>query len=219
MLVKVRFYALYRDKLGPMKVYEFPEGSKVKDLLDKLRDELGELYDIAKPVILINSRYADEEDPLSSEVDVIPPAAGGKPNVIITSKDDVDVDSLINDIVREDTGAVVVFVGFVKSKGGKVKELVYEAHESLKEVIQKKIDEIEGKYDIHDALVVQFLGTRKVGQKTLIVAVSAEDRNSAFDAARDLLEKLKHEIPIWKLERRMDGEYWLVGEDKEVKRF
>ena len=218
MRVKVHFYALYKDKLGAIKTYELPDDAKVKDLLEILKDELGEIYEIAKPVVLIKGRYAEDDEPLTEEVDVIPPAAGGRPRAIVTSEEDIGLDSLIREVVYDDTGAVVSFIGLVKSKGGQVKELIYESHEALDKIIEQKIDEIKKKYDIHDARVVQFLGPRKVGQKTLIIIVSAKDRHNAFEAAKELLEKMKHEVPVWKLEKREDGEYWLIGEDKEVKR-
>ncbi|UXD21548.1 molybdenum cofactor biosynthesis protein MoaD [Ignicoccus pacificus DSM 13166] len=217
MKVKVRFYAIYRDKLGKEKIYDLPEGAKVRDLLEILKDELGELYEVAEPVIIIKGRFAEPEEELTEVVDVVPPAAGGKPKVIVT-KDDYSVDDVVNSILSEDVGAVVTFVGFVKSKGGKVKELVYEAHEDLEKFIEKHIDDVIKKYNLKDAMVVQFIGPRKVGEKTLIVATAAEGREEAFKGARELLERLKHEVPIWKLERRVDGEYWLIGEKEEVKR-
>jgi molybdopterin synthase catalytic subunit len=214
--VRVRFYAIYRDLLGSEKVYEFPDNAKVKDLLERLKVELGELYEDAEPLIIINGKFAEPDEPLSERVDVVPPATGGSPKVLITDKD-VSIDEVISKLQTEEVGAIVTFVGFVKSKGGKVKELVYEAHDDLEMFIDKHVNEIISKYDVEDAFVVQFVGSRKVGEKTLIVAVAAKGREEAFKAARELLERLKHEIPIWKLERRVDGEYWLVG-DKELRR-
>ncbi|ALU12393.1 hypothetical protein EYM_03190 [Ignicoccus islandicus DSM 13165] len=219
MKVKVKFYSVYRDKLGEEKEYELREGATVSDLLEILKEELGELYELAKPVVLVNKRYADEREPLSEEyrIDVIPPAAGGRRRAIVTFDKDIDVNEVIKDLSNPESGAIVLFVGFVKSKGGLVKELVYEAHEDLEKFIEEKIDEVVRERNLIDALVVQFLGPRKVGEKTLIVATSATSREEAFQGARELLEKMKHEVPIWKLERRVDGEYWLVG-DKELKR-
>ncbi len=218
MKVKVRFYALYKDKLGKEREYELPDNAKVKDLLEILKTELGELYEVAEPVVIAHGRFAEPDDPLPEKVDVVPPAAGGRPRVIVTRDEDYSVDELIADLSTPDVGAIVTFVGLVKSKGGMVKELVYDAHEDLDAFIEKVVDEVVKEYGVIDARVVQFLGPRRVGQKTLIIAVAGEGRDETFKAARELLERLKHDVPIWKLERRVDGDYWIIGESKEVSR-
>ncbi len=220
MKIKVRFYSIYKDKLGTEREYELREGATVRDLMKALEKDLGELFEIAKPVILVNKRYASEEEPLDpgSKIDVVPPAAGGRSRALILREgEEMDLDEIVKNLSHPESGAVVLFVGLVKSKGGTVRELVYEAHEDIEKFINEKIEEVVRKRNLIDAFVVQYLGARKVGEKTLVVATSARSREEAFEGARELLEKMKHEIPIWKLEKRIDGEYWLVG-DKEIKR-
>ncbi len=215
--VKVKFYAMYKDVLGEERTFDLPEGSKAKDLKKEILKLLPEGF--PEPVLLKGNSFLSDDAGLSEgdEVDAVPPAAGGEGRVILTEDEDFSVDKAIEGLAKPDTGAIVVFVGTVKSKGGKVKELIYEAHPSLKEIMEKIVDEVVKAYKAHDARVVQFLGPRRVGQKTLIIAVSAEDRDTAFNAARELLERLKHEPPIWKREVRADGEYWIAG-DKEIRR-
>ena len=214
MKLKLKFYALYRDLFGEEKVLEVPDGIKVKDLKEMIAKELPEGY--PEPVILVNGRYAEDEEPVLGEVHVVPPASGGRGRVLVT-EGDYSVDKAISKVLDEETGAVVVFVGYVKPKGGKVKELVYEVHPDFPKFVERIIDEALKKYEAQDAYVVQFEGPRRVGEKTLIIAVSSDTRDQAFSAAREILERIKHEAPVWKLERRVDGEYWLSG-DKEIKR-
>jgi len=214
--VRVRLYAMYRDALGESVELELPEGAKVKDLKEALRASLPEGH--PEPVLLKGSRYAEDEEPLSDgdQLDAVPPAAGGAGRVRL-SEGDVDLNELVEEVNVPEAGAVVLFVGTVKSKGGKVKKLIYEAHPSVKDFMEKIVEEELQKHGALDARVVQFLGPREVGQKTLVIAVSAVSRGEAFKAAREMLERLKHEPPIWKREVREDGEYWISGEG-EVKR-
>jgi molybdopterin synthase catalytic subunit len=46
--------------------------------------------------------------------------------------------------------------------------------------------------------------------------VSAVNREVAFRVAREALERVKHEVPIFKLERRDDGDYWVVGDGRRI---
>ncbi len=214
MKLKLKFYALYKDLFGEEEVLEVPEGTKVKDVKEIVKKRLPKGY--PEPVILVNGRYADDEEPVMGEVHVVPPASGGRGRVLVT-EGDFSVDEAVSKVLEEETGAVVVFVGYVKPKGGKVKELVYEVHPDFPAFVENIIEQALKKHGAQDAYVVQFEGPRKVGEKTLIIAVSSETREQAFNAAREILERIKHEAPVWKLEKRVDGEYWLAG-DKEIRR-
>jgi len=209
--VKLKLYAMYKDALGEAAELELPEGSKVADLKRKVLELLPEGY--PEPVVLKDGRFAEDEEPLTEgEYELVPPAAGGGGRVVLTEEEDWSLDGLVEELGDPESGATVIFVGTVKSKGSKVLELIYEAHPSVKEFMEKIVEEELKKWGALDARVVQFLGPRKVGQKTLIIAVSGKDRESAFKAAREILERLKHEPPIWKREVRTDGEYWITGE-------
>ncbi len=215
MRLKLKFYALYKDLFGEEKIIDVSDNIKVKDLREIIKKELPEDY--PEPVILVGGRYAEDEEPiLEEEVHVVPPASGGRGRVLVTDKD-YSIDEAISKVLEEETGAVVVFVGYVKPKGGRVKELVYEIHPDFPEFVERIIEQVLEKYKAQDAYVVQFKGPRKIGEKTLIIAVSSETRDQAFEATREILERIKHEAPVWKLEKRIDGEYWLSG-DKEIRR-
>ena len=50
------------------------------------------------------------------------------------------------------------------------------------------------------------------------VFVAANNRVRAFEVLREVVERVKHEVPIFKLEIRSDGEFWVLGDGKRVKR-
>ena len=79
-VVRVRFFALYRDLAGMHECdLELPAGGTVGDLLRLLRDDprLGFLPD--EPLVAVNRDYADHRRPLADgdEVALIPQVSGG----------------------------------------------------------------------------------------------------------------------------------------------
>lgn len=115
----------------------------------------------------------------------------------------------------------MVFVGYVKGlvDGSVVERLEYEAYEPYATM---KINEIEKwaleQDGVLDIRVYHRVGTLKPGDTTIYVIASAINRDVAFRVAKEVLERVKHEVPIFKLEKRDDGEYWVIGDGKRVPR-
>ena len=59
---------------------------------------------------------------------------------------------------------------------------------------------------------VHRVGDLAVGDAAVVVAASASHRAEAFEAARRLVDELKHEVPIWKHQRFADGtQEWVAA--------
>ena len=58
---------------------------------------------------------------------------------------------------------------------------------------------------------VHRIGALTVGDLAVVVAASAPHRGEAFAAARDLIDTLKAEVPIWKHQGFADGSTEWVG--------
>lgn len=102
-------------------------------------------------------------------------------------------------------GGVVVFVGRVRPDpvaAGTVHALFYEAHEPLahRELERLRTEAVQR---LPKARVVLWhrLGVLPVGTVSVIVGVATPHRAAAFDLARDLIDRLKAEVPIWKTDR------------------
>jgi molybdopterin synthase catalytic subunit len=55
-------------------------------------------------------------------------------------------------------------------------------------------------------------GSLSVGEVSVIVCVSAPHRADAFEAAREGIERIKAEVPIWKKELLSAGDgRWVMG--------
>jgi len=112
----------------------------------------------------------------------------------------------------EEAGAIAVFIGAVRGRRGdeKVLRLEYEAHKDLAEESMKKIiDEAKAKYGIIDAVIQHRLGEAKVGEDVMYVLVASRHRAEAFQALSEIVERVKHEVPIWKKEVTERKSYWV----------
>ena len=56
------------------------------------------------------------------------------------------------------------------------------------------------------------IGRLEVGETSVLVCCSAPHRGDAFEAARQGIERIKQDVPIWKKEALTSGEaHWVMG--------
>jgi molybdopterin synthase catalytic subunit len=122
------------------------------------------------------------------------------------------LDEVVAEVASEATGGVVTFTGIVRreSRGKRILRLEYEAYEPMAE---KKLDEIvravEAEVPGARVAVRHRLGTLVVGETAVVIAAAAAHRAEAFTACREIIERLKKDVPIWKKEIAEDGEEWV----------
>lgn len=143
---------------------------------------------------------------------------------ILDKSEQLDLNSLVNTMLKlnERCGAITLFIGLVKGlvEGDKkVYELEYTIVKNAALKIMEKIAREEAeKYKLSHVVIWHRIGSLKPGEVTIVIAVLAENRKSSFAAAEEILERVKSEVPIFKLEKRSDGEYWVIGSELRVKR-
>lgn len=112
-------------------------------------------------------------------------------------------------------GGVVLFSGTVRdhSDAGGVTGLDYEAWDERALAGFEAIgEELFERWAIRRAALWHRTGHLDVGEVSVIVAASAPHRAEAFEAARHGIERIKHDVPIWKKESLADGEaHWVMG--------
>jgi molybdopterin synthase catalytic subunit len=207
MLVSVRLFAGLRERAGASHVdVELPEPATVGDLLSAM--ELAPRSCVAA----INREYAGPEAPIApgDEVALVPPVSGGDGTVrrIRVTGDRLDVAALSAAVRDPRAGAVVLFEGVTRE----VDELDYEAYVEMAGPKLAAIAEEEAaRHDLCAVAVEHRTGTVPLGEPSVIVAASAAHRGEAFAGARALIDRVKAEAPIWKVEvdgadrRRVDG--------------
>jgi molybdopterin synthase catalytic subunit len=127
----------------------------------------------------------------------------------------IDVLEMMQHVRRDADGAVLLFSGVVRDHDGgrPVTGLRYEAYaEMATQKLTSICKDVSAQFEIGDIAVVHRIGELAVGEISVAIAVAAPHRDAAFKASREVIERLKREVPIWKRERYADGEeVWLDG--------
>jgi molybdopterin synthase catalytic subunit len=122
----------------------------------------------------------------------------------------------VTDAVRRATaGAIVVFEGTTRD----VDQLEYEAYA---EMAEERIAEIAlatiTDHGLEAAAAEHRVGMVPLGHPSVIVAASAAHRDAAFAGARQLIDRIKSEAPIWKKEIEGDEQRWVEGSAPQERR-
>jgi molybdopterin synthase catalytic subunit len=207
MLVSVRLFAGLRERAGASHVeVELPEDATVADLLAAM--DLGPRSCVAA----INREYADGGSRITpgDEVALVPPVSGGDGTVrrVRVTAEALALADLAAAVRDPRAGAVVLFEGVTRE----VAELDYEAYVEMAETRLASIAEQEAvRHGLCAVAVEHRTGTVPLGEPSVIVAASAPHRGAAFAGARAVIDRVKAEAPIWKVEvgesgrRRVEG--------------
>jgi molybdopterin synthase catalytic subunit len=109
-------------------------------------------------------------------------------------------------------GAIGTFTGIVRaiSENASTEFLEFE---SYGEIALQKMDEIcaqlEQKEGITDVLMHHRTGIIQKGEDIVYIVVAAGHREQMFPVLREAIERLKAEVPIWKKEHALEGEWWV----------
>ena len=209
MEVTVRLFAMLRERAGAREVtLQLPDGARVGDALA----ELGSIAEGLPLVMAVNREYADEDQVLDSgdELALIPPVSGGEAAVqhVRVTRDPLSLDALIDRARDPRAGAVVTFQGVTRE----VERLEYEAYaEMAEEKMATIVSEAVERHGLCAAAAEHRLGDVPLSEPSVAVAVSAPHRGEAFAGAREIIDRLKAEAPIWKKEIDGDEGRWVEG--------
>ena len=206
MKVSVRLFAGLRERAGAQHVeVEIPEGAVVGDLLAAMgQTPVGELHP-GECVVAINREYAGAGEPVRAgdEIALVPPVSGGSAEAVRSVRvtgDALDVAAVSAAVRDPRAGAVVVFEGVTRD----VPELDYEAYADMALERLRAIGEQEAaRHGLCAVALEHRVGTVPLSEPSVLVAASAPHRGEAFAGARALIDRVKAEAPIWKVE--VDG--------------
>lgn len=109
-------------------------------------------------------------------------------------------------------GAIGTFTGIVRvdTEGTRTEFLEFEEYGG---VAQQKINEIcaglKEKEGIVDVIIHHRTGIIPKGEDIVYIVVAAGHREQLFPVLREAIERLKREVPIWKKEHTLKGEWWV----------
>ena len=223
--VRVLYFSIIRDFTGVKEEDVEVKGATVADLLAEIYRKYGKLAEWAKEeevIVVINGEVKGPNYELreGDEVAIVPPLSGGAcAGFVDEIKPGEEIKKFV-EALPPDVGAVAVFVGVVKGlmNNKKVASLFYEVYEphSSKSLV-KIVKEEVAKRGLATAEILHKKGLAMPGEPVLFVAVASRGRKEVLSALPVIVERVKKEALVWKLEKREDGEYWIIGE-KRVKR-
>jgi molybdopterin synthase catalytic subunit len=214
--VHVRLFAILRERAGTDRVeLELPEAATVADALRALARVPG-LAALASGSarLAVNREYATSDTVLnpSDELALIPPVSGGDASAhhraitetvhAAVTHEPLDLTPLIRFVESAHAGAVVSFQGLPRD----IAVLEYEAYaEMALEKIAAILTNTVTKHGLQAAAAEHRIGPVKAFEASIAIAVSAAHREAAFAGAREILDRIKAEAPIWKVELAADG--------------
>jgi MoaE-MoaD fusion protein len=206
MRVTVRLFAGLRERAG-WSQREIEGVACVGDVWGAL--ELGD----EPPGLLyaLNKAYVERAHELGDgdEVALIPPVSGG---AFLLSEAPLSLEAAVEEVASDEAGAVATFVGTTRihSRGRTVTELEYEAYEGMAEQVMAEIaDELKSRYELCEIAIHHRIGRVGIGDRSVVIAVSAPHRQDALAACKDAIDTLKERVPLWKKEVYVGGEEWI----------
>jgi molybdopterin synthase catalytic subunit len=211
MQVTVRLFAMLRERAGASEVeVELPDGARVRDALAALNG----LADGMPVVMAVNREYAREDAVLGEgdELALIPPVSGGSgspaPVHALVTAEPLSLDALAGRVRDPRAGAVVTFQGVTRE----VDRLDYEAYEEMAApAIAAIVTEAIERHGLCAAAAEHRVGAVPLSEPSVAVAVSAPHRGEAFAGAREIIDRIKAEAPIWKREVEGEEARWVEG--------
>src|SRR5919108_4041877 len=202
MRVSVRLFAGLRERAGTDRLdVELPDGARVRDVLAAMAATPVGALGPRECVVAVNREYAPPDAPVAAgdEIALVPPVSGGSGPVrrVRVTPEPLDLAALADAVRDPRAGAVVLFEGVTRE----VPELDYEAYA---EMAQARIEAIAAeeaeRHGLCAVAVEHRTGTVRRSEPSVIVAASAPHRGEAFAGARALIDRVKAEAPIWKVE-------------------
>ena len=120
----------------------------------------------------------------------------------------IDPAALSREVRHRSAGGFVSFEGWVRDhhEGDAVDHLEYEAYPALcmgegGRIVREAI----ARFGLRAALAAHRTGPLAIGEVAVWVGASSDHRGEAFDACEWIIDRIKHELPIWKKEHLADG--------------
>ncbi len=223
------FYSILAEALGQREI-SVEAGARVRELLQSLAAKNPKF---ARALELLEWNLNIIVDGVNKGIDyvvndgdrihVLPPSAGGTHVEVgvLNKGEELDISGIMERLSRssDKVGGIAVFLGVVRgiNLGEKVDMLKYEHSSELAESILEKIAREEAdKFNLYGVAIYHYVGDLKPGDRTIFVAVAGETRRDVYPALERIVDRVKHEAPIWKVEYHKGGKRVFILGDKII---
>lgn len=136
----------------------------------------------------------------------------GKPkaetNMICITDKPISPELVVNQVKTDSSGCVATYVGLIRdnSQGRPVLSVEYQdADGNAESRLSEIADEIKQKWSVNNVAIYHRVGKLKVGDISLVVAISAAHRSEGFAACQYAIDRFKQKLPTQKRETYQDG--------------
>jgi molybdopterin synthase catalytic subunit len=110
-------------------------------------------------------------------------------------------------------GAIATFTGRVRERDGPdddpTEYLEFERYDAVaEETMQSLREELRAREGVYEVLLHHRTGVVEAGEDIVFVVVLAGHRREAFETVEDGIDRLKAEVPLFKKEVTVSGEFW-----------
>ena len=139
---------------------------------------------------------------------------------ILVQRDDFSLaDEYARLAARQDTGAIVSFVGKVRdfNQGEQVKGLALEHYPGMTEkALVDIVNQARARWPLQECTLIHRIGDLLLGDQIVLVAVSSAHREAAFEACHFIMDFLKTRAPFWKKELTAEGiQRWVEAKQSD----
>jgi molybdopterin synthase catalytic subunit len=128
--------------------------------------------------------------------------------------EDFDVSEETKILQKNNTGAIVSFVGIVRGydekNDQKINSMTLEHYSGMTESeIEKIIVESYKRWELTGVTVIHRVGALIPSDQIVFVGVSSKHRQNAFDGCNFIMDWLKTKAPFWKVEENNNKKNWV----------
>ena len=134
--------------------------------------------------------------------------------MVIITDEPKSPEYIINQVKTSGSGCVATYIGLIRdnSRGKSVLSVEYSDPDGTAEKgLQQIVDEIRSKWQLNEIAIYHRIGTLKVGDINLIIAVAATHRGEGFAACQYAVDRFKEKLPTHKKEIYIDNTYFEDG--------
>jgi molybdopterin synthase catalytic subunit len=136
--------------------------------------------------------------------------------ITLAQPDYVTLDYLLAKIKRspsyKEAGAIGTFTGLVReiANNERTRALEFESFdEVMKERIKAIEEDLKKRKGILEVLIHHKTGHIEAGEDIVFIVILSGHREELFPALKDAIERVKAEVPIWKKEFTVGGDFWV----------